>query len=353
MIEPIERKGKTAYRVRVGRGTPSQTFPTKKLAEKYELDIKRARANERAGMTPDKGPVTFEALTQLWIDNFAPSDWRLEMLKRARTRWGTVQVRSIQAEAMGKWLHELPLSEKTKSHILETLRQVFRAGVKWGYLQVSPVAPGSFKAPSEKRETPIQPLDSWDEVLLVADTMGTLVHQGEAIVRFVCSTGLTSPSEWRLARWSDVDIDGRELMVHGTKTENRERTIPLSKTAIEALGLLPTPLRRDQLIFTSKMGKPVDWTKFRKQWKAGLSTLGLAHRPPNEMRHTFATLALASGVPIDDVASILGHSDVSITFSFYRKWVRGMRDRARDILDTWEATDDAAGQDDRAGSLDA
>jgi integrase len=62
------------------------------------------------------------------------------------------------------------------------------------------------------------------------------------------------------------------------------------------------------------------------------------------MRHTFATLALVSGVPIDDVASILGHSNVSITFDYYRKWVRGMKDRARSILDTWEA-DDGTQQD--------
>lgn len=339
MIETLTRKDGPRYRVRVSGG-PSKTFTRLKDAEKYEIDLKRSLANERAGIAPPKEAITFEGLVQLYIDNFAPSAWRLEMLKRARERWGKVMVRSIQPEAIGKWLHGLPLSGKTKAHILETLRQVFKAGVRWGYLNESPVAVGSFKAPSERRIVPIQPFDSWDQVLAVAAAVGELHTNAEALVRFVCSTGLTTPGEWREARWSDIDLAEREMMVHGTKTENRERTIPLSRTAIEALQLLPAPLRDDQRVFPAKRGGRFDYDQFRKDWKLALHSLGLAHRPPNEMRHTFATLALTSGVPIDDVASMLGHGDVAITYRYYRKWVRPMKSRTREILDTWKETND-------------
>jgi integrase len=59
------------------------------------------------------------------------------------------------------------------------------------------------------------------------------------------------------------------------------------------------------------------------------------------MRHTFATLALAHGANIDDVATVLGHDDIAVTYRYYRKWIRTMADRLRSTLDQIGETDAA------------
>jgi len=45
--------------------------------------------------------------------------------------------------------------------------------------------------------------------------------------------------------------------------------------------------------------------------------LGLEHRGLHHLRHTYATLALVSGVPVHVVSRILGCSNPSITLDIY------------------------------------
>ncbi len=39
---------------------------------------------------------------------------------------------------------------------------------------------------------------------------------------------------------------------------------------------------------------------------------------PHDLRHTYATLALRRGVPVEVVSKVLGHARVSITLDVYR-----------------------------------
>jgi integrase len=54
------------------------------------------------------------------------------------------------------------------------------------------------------------------------------------------------------------------------------------------------------------------------------------------MRHTFATLALAAGVPIEWVAGQLGHSDIRITAKHYARFLPAANARAINALDSFE-----------------
>jgi len=274
--------------------------------------------------------VTFAQLVELWEDNFAPSEWRRRMLNPPLERWGRIRVRSLQPEAIGGWLHQLEYAPKTKTHILQSFRQVLSAGVDWGYLSVSPARAGAFKAPGSKRLREIRPFESWDEVLLLASEMGPY----SPLVRFVCATGLRSPSEWLTLRWAAVDLPNRLLTVDGTKSAAAQRTIPLSARAVEALEDQPRRLR-SPLVFHELDGDPYRYRMWRKrEWHPALIAAGLRDRNPYEMRHTFATLALQAGASVDDVSQALGHESIDITLGFYRKWTRPMLERLRDVLDT-------------------
>lgn len=324
--------GPRPWRVRIedGQGGKVQrSFRTKREAEDFELEFKTRRSRMKAGLEEMKPDVTFNQLAELWKANTSPSTWRLNMLKHSEQKWGRVRVRSIQSEAIGVWLHGLPLAPKTKTHILETMRQVCNAGVEWGYLHRSPARARAVKAPGGKRLTPIKPFESWEEVVRVAT-----ISTQSPLVRFLAATGLRCPSEWRSAVWGDVSFGTLTMLVRGTKTENAERTIPLSRRAVEALAELPHGLPHAPLF------PPFDYHQWRKvAWPEALDAAELERRTPYELRHTFATLALQAGAQIEDVSKVMGHANIGITLTYYRKWTRPMENRLRDILDTIDSED--------------
>jgi len=53
---------------------------------------------------------------------------------------------------------------------------------------------------------------------------------------------------------------------------------------------------------------------------------------PHRFRHTFARLLLQRGVKVDDVATLMGHSDPKITLKHYGHWVPERQERLTDIL---------------------
>lgn len=61
------------------------------------------------------------------------------------------------------------------------------------------------------------------------------------------------------------------------------------------------------------------------------------HFTPHSLRHAFASIALAGGVPITDVSHWLGHRSIQTTFGIYGHLVPSSWDRARAALnDEWD-----------------
>lgn len=328
--------GRTVYDARVGHG-PQRTFARKADAEEYEADEKRNRLRVRAGLqSTETKSIPFQDLCHLWEANFGPSAWKLQMLAHSKTKWGKHQLAELRPEQIGAWLHSLPLSGKTKSHVLSTLRAVLDAGVEWGYLGRNPARSRAFKAPSPKRQRPIRPFESWKEVLSAAKAVAA---QGEPIssplIRFATATGIRVPGELMAMRWEDISIFNASMIVRGTKTDAAARTIPLSDHALQALKDVARGIARGGPVWINRHGRKLSYLNWRDtDWRDGLEEAGLERRTPYEMRHTFATLALGAGAAIDDVASAMGHTDIDEVYRFYRKWIPQSQDRLRGVLNT-------------------
>ncbi len=58
------------------------------------------------------------------------------------------------------------------------------------------------------------------------------------------------------------------------------------------------------------------------RWFTGhLKRAGVRHRGPNQCRHTFASQALSSYVPVEWVARQLGHTDTTMVKKHYGRWI--------------------------------
>lgn len=70
-----------------------------------------------------------------------------------------------------------------------------------------------------------------------------------------------------------------------------------------------TPERRVFQGFTANVAKNV--------MARACKTAGIAHRHPHDLRHRYASVQIARGVPVTQVAAQLGHSHNSLTLDTY------------------------------------
>lgn len=77
-----------------------------------------------------------------------------------------------------------------------------------------------------------------------------------------------------------------------------------------------------------------------KSWKRTLARIfeiaevkgGHAHR----FRDTFAVSLLLKGVPLEDVAELLGHKSTKVTEQSYSPWVKARQDKLEErVMRTW------------------
>jgi integrase len=134
-----------------------------------------------------------------------------------------------------------------------------------------------------------------------------------------------------------VVIIERRPVLAPPKTSASVREVPMAVVLREAIlahsGQLG--LSGDDVLCRTSRG-----TLFRRDyyndniWKPALAVAGLMPDTTfHDLRHTFASTALAEGVPISEVSRWLGHKSITTTVDLYGHLVPQASGRARDALD--------------------
>jgi integrase len=158
-------------------------------------------------------------------------------------------------------------------------------------------------------------------------------------------------------RWSDIHCEQRWLSVQQTltkvkggykcgdvKTRSARRRIQLSAALTTKLQAYrySTPRRleagppgEDQdFVFPTSNGTMLDPTFLDKVFPRLLKQLGLRRIRFHDLRHTFATLALADGAKVKAVSAQLGHASIAVTMNCYAHVIE---DISVDLADRMEA----------------
>lgn len=135
-------------------------------------------------------------------------------------------------------------------------------------------------------------------------------------------------------QWGNLDYYNKTLYVESTlldngtlgvpKTRSSQRHIPLTDEVIEAFKRQEKRSRMaSEFIFPDPYtnARYVTTNSFLKRFRWLLTLAGLKLRPPNQLRHTFVTLALASGEDIGYVSAMVGHKDSEMTFKKYHRYI--------------------------------
>jgi integrase len=124
------------------------------------------------------------------------------------------------------------------------------------------------------------------------------------IIRLLLLTGMRRGEAFEL-RWSEGDFERRVLRLGDSKTG--QKTVPLSGAAVEVLMGMP---RVGECVFPGRAGyvRSVQRVWFRLRREAGLADM-----PLHTLRHSWASFAVAAGVPLAVIGAALGHRNPATT----------------------------------------
>ena len=224
---------------------------------------------------------------------------------------------------------------------LSTMRRVFNLAIEDGLIARNPAARiGKLIRQvegSHARET--KQVEAWTKE--EAETLLAVAQEHEP--RFcpalltLLSTGIRRGEVLGL-QWQDVNFETSEITVRRaivrgrvTTPKNRKgRGLVIPQTLASVLRELLRERRREALsrgwrevpewIFCSTAGGPIEERNFERSWyrvRRRAQKLGVRPFRLHSTRHTFATLALASGKNIRWVADVLGHASPELTLRTY------------------------------------
>ena len=81
--------------------------------------------------------------------------------------------------------------------------------------------------------------------------------------------------------------------------------------------LADTSWKEQKLVFTTRIGTPVDTTNVLHRFQQILESAGLAKMRFYDLRHTHASLLIAEGVHPKKIAERLGHASIKLTMDLY------------------------------------
>ena len=133
-------------------------------------------------------------------------------------------------------------------------------------------------------------------------------------------------------KWKYVDFDRRLIYIRESivlgeedelKTDGSMRDIRMSQLVFDALkAQFDATGKVSEYVFCNQVGNPIDNKNFiNRVWSPLLRNLGLEHRKAYQMRHTAATLWLASGEAPEWIARQLGHTSTEMLFRVYSRYV--------------------------------
>jgi len=242
--------------------------------------------------------------------------------------FGNRKIDSIKASELTLWQNLLleTLSNKTVINCRIIFYGIFEDALRDELIQKNPFS--IIKAPRNITKSENIPFTK-DEIFQILKASPLKIRAFFAIGFF---TGMRT-GEITGLKWSDIDFSNRIIQVRRTRNKGIETT-PKTKSSIRDVEILDVllPYLENHLQFKTN-NEYLFLTKYRlpfysaskissTYWKNILESLNIEYRNIYQMRHTFASMMIASGEDILWVANMLGHKNSNITLSTYAKYMK-------------------------------
>ena len=222
-----------------------------------------------------------------------------------------VPTRRITVYHLRQYLSQMKEAGRQES-TMESVRQVFSAYFNWlqreSLIEKNPVANlGAIKCPKKQKQT----LTDIDMEKLHRSCK---CKRDRAIIAFLASTGCRVSELTGLDR-DAVDLDNLRCVVHGKG--NKERMVYLDGvTGMLIRAYMAERRDKSEALFTNRYGNRLTQDGVRDMLLRVAEDAGVEHVHPHKFRRTLATNMARHGMPIQEVARILGHDKIDTTMRY-------------------------------------
>lgn len=309
----------------------SRTFTDLDTAAAFQAQVRLAARAGDLG-TLDAGRQLTRDFAAEWWRDYAATNLTARTRAKYATCWnahalghlGHLPLRQVTPQVIGRMDATLAadgVGPEARRATLVMLQSMLRAAVLWGRLPTNPVA--HVRKPGGKRARAVQPPGPELVEALRAELLAAGRPGSAALACTLAYAGLR-PQEALALRWQDVrdatllvqakNVDGEVLNAlkhHGHKARAVELLPPLAADLAEwrLRSGRPDPSR---LVFHRPdlaAWRDTDYRNWRvRTYAPAAAAAGLSSTRPYDLRHAFASLLLAAGRNVVEVAALLGHS---------------------------------------------
>ncbi|MDD5653887.1 MAG: site-specific integrase [Candidatus Omnitrophica bacterium] len=309
-----------------GRRKREKVAPDKKLAE---LALKK-----RLIQIAECKFLDLDRIEKILFADFADEYLKIHSKQHKGYRTESKIINHFKRYFARKYLHEITVLDiqrykterieqvapATVNRALAILKSMFNRAIEWGKARDNPMRKIKLLRENNKR---LRFLEREEIGKLLSCCSPHLLP----IVKLALNTGMRKGEILRL-KWQDIDFKRDIAYLQETKS-GEKREIPLNNTAKNTL--LAMPKHPDSpYVFCNKEGEP--YGDIKKSWLTAVKKACIINFHFHDLRHTFASQLVMSGVDLNTVRELLGHHSFEMTLR-YSHLSPGHKKQAVDTLD--------------------
>ncbi|MBR6145163.1 MAG: site-specific integrase [Treponema sp.] len=293
--------------------------------------------------------LTLEAWSENWIADYVAVNlkpltldaYRSVLRRHILPQLGKLKVQAITpAQVQGFYAKMVKdgLSPKTVRNVAAILSKCLTAAVKQGIISFSPCSRAELP---KIKKTEITPLRDAEVPMFLKAISGM---EEENLFALCLFCGLREGEAMGLA-WDAIDFEtgkifikqqlikrreaGGQYELQDSTKNGRDRVIDAPPIALDylkrerakqsanRLKLGDAWENENNLVFTDPLGRNLKQPNIYKHFKTAAASIGRPDLRIHDLRHSCATLALASGANLKSVQTLLGHSTAAFTLAIY------------------------------------
>ena len=224
--------------------------------------------------------------------------------------FGTTRIESLSRRDVAKLHASMATTPYLANRVLALVAHMYTIAEKWGAV---PDGYNPTRHIDKYKEKPRERFLSPQELTQLGETLATAKAEGEnpyviAALRLLILTGARL-NEILTLQWAWVDLENRILHLPDSKTGSKD--VHLNAPAVAVLSDLPRQAGNPHVICGAKQGAHL--INLQKPWQRIRTAAGLEDVRIHDLRHSFASIAVARGMSLPMIGALLGHSQPQTT----------------------------------------
>lgn len=365
------KDGRWEYALTIGaneKGNPKRVRVYGKTEREVLEKAAHLRSDFARGLLANPDGITVREFAQRWLERHSRGKaqntikrYNLE-LSQILPVLGEMKIQGVKPTHIRRVLDVLAsrgIALSSQGKVLERMKVIFREAQRLELIYRNPAEFIEVQTQRNSSEPAGRALEPWEiEKLLEACE----THPMGLFFRLLLATGLRKGEALAL-QWGDISLEQAEISItknwtgegrkcHMSKPKSRRsrRVVPIPRgllarleaTYQELLEAYPKNHLSNAFVFglptrdrpfdtlspnhaLKRMIRRINAEQAKKEQETGIELPRLAHIRVHDLRHTYGSLALRKGMPLELVSDRMGHSTPTITLNIYRHLLQDER----------------------------